>query len=170
MNMRHKAIHFRPEIDHDDRELALSAIKCLQKIIGSQFSGYGAQPWFITGIPGEIYIKKDWERNPFVSKVYIPCCAHVGPYHVIEALYPKIIINDRFKYETKRISDEELCYKSRRYKALTIRQIPVESTDCLTWISRTGHHRIQNWQYAILISGCANLLKRSVGSAAIKLI
>ena len=57
--MRHKSIHFRPDVDQNDRELALRAIHCLQEIIKNQFSGFGPQPWFITTIPGEIYIKKE---------------------------------------------------------------------------------------------------------------
>ncbi len=107
MDMRHKAIHFRPETDHNDRELALSAIRCLQKIVGNQFSAFGKQPWFIIGIPGEIYIKKEWEQNPFISNVYLPNCAKVGPQNVIESLQPQITINDKFEYEEKEISDDE---------------------------------------------------------------
>lgn len=106
-DMRHQAIHFRPETDHNDRELALSAIKCLQRIVGEQFSGIGTQPWFITGIPGEIYIKRDWEDNPFIMKIYIPSCAKVGPNNVIESLHPPIPVNDQFEYEEKETSDDE---------------------------------------------------------------
>lgn len=54
--MRNRAIHFRPEIDQNDRGLALEAINCIKGIIGSQFSSWGPQPWFTTSIPGEIYI------------------------------------------------------------------------------------------------------------------
>ena len=73
-DMRHEAIHFRPEVDRNDRELALEAIQCLREIIRCQFSAFGPQPWFITGIPGEIYIKKNWESNPFIQKVYLRNC------------------------------------------------------------------------------------------------
>lgn len=107
--MRNKAIHFRPETDHNDRELALEAINCIKAIIGSQFSGWGPQPWFITGIPGELYIKQSWEEKPFIKKIYLPNCALVGPKHMIESIMPKVIINDRFEYENIQISDEEFC-------------------------------------------------------------
>jgi len=107
--MRNKAIHFRPETDQNDRELALEAISCLKAIIGSQFSSFGPQPWFITGIPGEIYIKQSWEKKPFIEKIYIPNCALVGPKHRIDSLMPQIVINDRFEYENRQISDEEFC-------------------------------------------------------------
>ena len=31
-DMRNKAIHFRPEVDRNDRDLALRAVKCLQAV------------------------------------------------------------------------------------------------------------------------------------------
>lgn len=108
-DMRTRAIHFRLETDHNDRELALEAINCLKAIIGSQFSSWGPQPWFITGIPGELYIKQSWEDKPFIKKIYLPNCALVGTKHRIEALIPQIVINDKFEYENTQISDEEFC-------------------------------------------------------------
>lgn len=104
--MRHNAIHFRPEVDRNDRELSLEAIKCLREIIGNQFSAFGPQPWFITNIPGEIYIKKSWENKPFIKKVYLPNCLRLGPKHLIEALVPQVIVKD-FEYEAREITDEE---------------------------------------------------------------
>ena len=108
-DMRNKAIHFRPETDRNDKELALEAINCMKAIIGSQFSSWGPQPWFITDIPGELYIKQSWEDKPFIKKIYLPNCALVGSKHRIEEIMPRIIINDKFEYETKQISDEEFC-------------------------------------------------------------
>ncbi|MCK4783392.1 MAG: hypothetical protein KAV87_06545, partial [Desulfobacteraceae bacterium] len=72
--MRHKVVHFRPEVDRNDRVLALEAVRCLCEIIRNQFSAFGSQPWFITNIPGESYIKKDWESRPFIQKIYLPNC------------------------------------------------------------------------------------------------
>lgn len=43
-DLRNRSIHFRPETDSNDREMALEAIKLLQQIIGEQFSGFGPQP------------------------------------------------------------------------------------------------------------------------------
>jgi len=107
--MRNKAIHFRLEIDQNDRELALEAINCMKAIIGSQFSSWGPQPWFITAITGELYLKKSWEEKPFIKKIYLPNCALVGPKHKIKAITPKVIIDDNFKYESNQISDEDFC-------------------------------------------------------------
>jgi hypothetical protein len=94
MKKRNEAIHFRPETDQNARDLALEATKCLQKIIGEQFSGFGPQPWFITSIPGEIYIKKDWESRSFIRTVYLSNGPLVGPKHKIETMHPRIIISD----------------------------------------------------------------------------
>ncbi len=107
--MRNRAIHFRPETDHNDRELALETLDCIRAIIGSQFASLGTQPWFMTGIPGEVYIKQDWEQRPFIQKVYLPNCAFVGPKHIIEALEPRVVINDKFQYEDITIPDEVFC-------------------------------------------------------------
>jgi hypothetical protein len=87
-DQRTEAIHFRPEVDTNDRALALAAIRSLSSIVGSQFGAFGPQPWFITTIPGEIYIRKDWENRPFVRRVYLPNCRLVGPHHRIESLWP----------------------------------------------------------------------------------
>lgn len=99
MQMRHEALHFRPETDRNDGPLALRAIKCLQDIIGEQFSGFGPQPWFITGIPGEIYIKKDWENRPFIKKIYLPNGHLVGPHNKVETLVPQVSIVDTSDYQ-----------------------------------------------------------------------
>lgn len=106
-DLRNKAIHFRPEVDSNDRALALEAIQCLREIIRNQFSAFGSQPWFITNIPDESYIKQDWESMPFIQKVYLANCISVGPKHRIESLIPKIVVNDNFQYEESEITDEE---------------------------------------------------------------
>jgi hypothetical protein len=43
-DMRNKSIHFRPEVDDNDRDLALDAIICLREIIRIQFGAFGSQP------------------------------------------------------------------------------------------------------------------------------
>lgn len=105
--MRHESIHFRPDVDQNDRELALNVIHCLQEIIKSQFSGFGPQPWFITSILGEIYIKKEWEDHPFIRNIYLPNCLLVGSKHIVKQLIPKVEVKDNFDYQDKEISDEE---------------------------------------------------------------
>ena len=112
-DMRNKAIHFHPETDTNDRELALEAIHCMQDIIANQFSAFGGQPWFLI-IPGEIYIKKEWESRPFVRKTYLANCALVGFRHSIMIVMPRMTVSDDFEYEDKDISDEE--FKELRLK------------------------------------------------------
>lgn len=113
--IRNKAIHFRPETDHNDRELALKAINTLRDIISGQFSGWGTHPWFLV-VPGEIYIKKDWENNLFVKKIYLPNCSLVGPYHVVESVVPQWVIRDDYKYDDKEITDEEFCALLKKFQ------------------------------------------------------
>ena len=103
---RNYAIHFNPETDSNDKTLALKAIQLIQDIVSLQFSSFGNQPWVFI-VPGEIYIKKEWEKNPFVKHIYLPNCALVGYNNFIEQLVPKIIVNDNFIYEEKEITDDE---------------------------------------------------------------
>lgn len=106
--MRQQAIHFWPEVDRDDRELALSAIRCMQEIIEKQFSAFGRAPWVLV-VPGEVYIKKEWEQHPFVREVFLPNCLLVGPQHTVEAVIPRFVINDDYEYLDRVITDEEFC-------------------------------------------------------------
>jgi hypothetical protein len=109
--IRNRSIHFDPATDRNDRSLALEAIHTLSNIIQEQFSGFGRQPWFIPNIPGASFIKKEAEEQPFVKVVYLPNCALVGPYHMLEPKVKEygteIIIQDQYNYEQKDITDEE---------------------------------------------------------------
>ncbi|MFQ5883011.1 MAG: hypothetical protein ACE5I9_11180 [Candidatus Methylomirabilales bacterium] len=109
---RNEAIHFRPEVDKSDRTLALGAIGSLGSILGNQFGAFGPQPWFITGIPGETYIKKSWENNPFIRKIYLPNCLAVGPKHKVESVVPWVVKDD-YQYEEREVTDEEFCILRR---------------------------------------------------------
>lgn len=115
-DMRQKAIHFRPEVDRNDRELALEAIQCLREIIRNQFSAFGPQPWFITTIPGEIYVKKSWENKPFIQKVYLPNCLRVGPKNRIDAFMPEVVVNDNFEYEGREVTDQEFSELRKKHR------------------------------------------------------
>lgn len=94
MDKRHRALHFRPQVDTNARALSLEAVLCLQRIIGEQFSAFGAQPWFITGVPGEMYIRQEWEARPFVLRLYLPNAVRVGPRHRVQSLVPQVVIDD----------------------------------------------------------------------------
>lgn len=106
--LRNRSIHFSPETDNNDRELALEAIKYLSEIIQKQFGSFGPQPWFIPNAKGEAYICKSAETEPFVKEIYLPRCAYVGPKNrVVEIRDGRFIINDENEYEDREISDEE---------------------------------------------------------------
>jgi hypothetical protein len=112
--MRNDALHFRPDVDGEARRIALDAIKCLASIISKQFGAFGKHPWFFS-IPGEIYIKKQAENEPFVAKVYLPNGARVGPRHKIVSVLPWRIEDET--YENKEISDDD--YSALRRAART---------------------------------------------------
>ena len=103
---RNRAIHFNPETDHNDKALALSAILLLQEIVSTQFSAFGNQPWYFC-VPGEIYIKKEWEDKLFVKNVLVPNALLVGPNHTVECVIPNWVISDPTEYEKKEITDDE---------------------------------------------------------------
>ncbi|QYG00141.1 hypothetical protein [Massilia sp. NP310] len=103
---RNKAIHFNPDTDHNDRQLALEAIHLLQEIVSVQFSAYSNRPWYFH-VPGEIYIRKEWEDKPLIKRVFIPSSVLVGPMHQMISISPHLVINDRFQYEDELISDEK---------------------------------------------------------------
>lgn len=105
---RNDALHFRAETDTNDRPLALAAIKNLCLIIEKQFPGFGTQPWFITGVPGESYIKKNWEVKPFIKTVYLQSCRLVGPNHEVLEVLPWRL-RDSTAYAIHEITDEEFC-------------------------------------------------------------
>ena len=105
-NLRNRAIHFNIETIDDLRGNSLNAILCIQKILFEQFSAFGNQPWFITDIPGEIYIKSEWELNPFIIKYYLPNSIYVGYNHKIKTLNP-LEIEDNSNYENTKTKDEE---------------------------------------------------------------
>jgi len=106
-DIRNRAIHFRPETDHDDRSLALTAIHTIGRVIDGQFSAFGTHSWFIPNTPGTSFLKKSVENDPFIRTVYVPNCVLVGPYHKLEHSSSGWIVHDDFAYEEREISDEE---------------------------------------------------------------
>lgn len=104
--IRNKTIHFRPEIDHGDRDMAILAIQLLAQIISLQFGAFGDHPWFIPNTPGVSFLKKSAENNPFIKAIYIPRCVHVGPCHKLELSDNKWVVIDK-NYPDRKITDAE---------------------------------------------------------------
>ena len=104
--LRNQSIHFNLKTETNIRDEALQAVLLIQGIIENQFSGWGPHPWFLTDIDGEIYIKKEWEQNPYIKLIYIPNSALVGFHHKVVSISPWTI-NDNFAYEECEITDTQ---------------------------------------------------------------
>lgn len=105
--LRHKSVHFNKNLQDNLGEQSLNAVTAIQEIVFKQFSGFGNEPWFLTGVLGELYIKKEYEQRPFVMKYYLASCRYVGYAHTLTSLNPiQIEIND-ILYEDGEITDEE---------------------------------------------------------------
>lgn len=106
--IRNQAVHFHPEVDNNDRPLALEANLQLAKAIEVQFGSLGPQPWFIPDTRGATYIRKEAEEDPFVKRVYLPNCQRVGPWHQpLRMESGHLIISDQYPYVEREISDDE---------------------------------------------------------------
>ena len=81
--LRHRSIHFSVGTYASLRDDALAAIIHMRKIIDQQFTAFGDRPWFIEGTRGLVFIKRDWEKDPFVRTYYLRTCPFVGPYFTI---------------------------------------------------------------------------------------
>jgi hypothetical protein len=105
--MRNGAIHFNPETDTNDRELALNAIRKLSEVIEGQFAGGGTQPWFISATKGAAFVRKSSEGDPFVKHIILPSCRLVGYLHDLEHSHTGWIVRDDHEYQNCEVSDEE---------------------------------------------------------------
>lgn len=114
---RHRALHFNPETDTNDRQLALDAILKFNEIVSEQFSGFGTQPWYIEGTLGAIFVKKSHESIPFVQKVVLPNCQVVGYMHLLELQNGQWVVKDSYAYDDKEVTDEEFrdLYNNRKF-------------------------------------------------------
>lgn len=99
------ALHFNPEVEMNEHQFALEAIKNFEEIVTHQFAIFGNLPWLLLA-PGECYIRKEWEQSPFIQLVYIPNSCYVGYKHVVTSVIPWKI-RDAPNYPEEEISDEE---------------------------------------------------------------
>lgn len=105
--LRHQyAVHFNPDTDKKDREFALESINAFQEFIKIQFGFLGKQPWFIPKTKGAFFIKKEYETNPFIRKIYLPNCVLVGPKYKFVNTSKGLKVQDK-QYENREISDNE---------------------------------------------------------------
>lgn len=119
--VRNRTIHFHPATDDNDRSLALEAIGLLDRIINAQFATMGLQPWFIPDTPGESFIRLQWENQPFIRKIYLPNCVHVGPACRFLQVSPELVVQDSSDYPANEISDEEFAVLRKGQSAIVTR-------------------------------------------------
>lgn len=114
MPLRHRSVHFNTSTYATLREDALAAVLHVREIIDQQFTAFGARPWFIEGTRGLIFIKREWEDDPFVRAFYLSTCPFVGPHVAISFQYG-LNFYDRNDYGDGDWSDEEfaVAYETR---------------------------------------------------------
>ncbi len=106
MALRHRSIHFNTSTYATLREDALAAIHHMREIIEEQFTAFGDRPWFIEGTKGHVFIKRDWEENPFIKIYYLPTCPFVGPHFAI-SFDRGLKFHDHFDYGDGVWTDDE---------------------------------------------------------------
>lgn len=107
MDKRNNSVHFRPEVDSDARGPALEALSSMGRIIECQFGAHGQLPWLLHGVPGEVYIKHEWEHRPFIARIYRRSCVLVGPAHQVVSSAPLWQFADTNHYDDRDVTDEE---------------------------------------------------------------
>jgi hypothetical protein len=137
--LRNRSIHFNPETYQSLREDALAALLRLNKMIAKQFGYFGRQPWFIENTPGSQFIKREYERCPFVKVYLISRSGFVGPLYGME-LQPHggWIHLDYMDYGDGELTDEEFAeqYKERDPANVVSREL-IEKKDRDTAIHNT---------------------------------
>ena len=120
--LRYNSVHFQKK-EQDLDIMSLSAINTVIFIINKLFSiGIHRKDILIYyEVPGELFIKKEAEKDPMVKAFFIPCCDLVGPrYKTVSGEKPgtfKIIDNE--KYEDKDISDNEFVKLRKSFQKIT---------------------------------------------------
>jgi hypothetical protein len=106
LTLRNRSIHFNVSTYATLRDNALAAIHNIGEIIDHQFTAFGNRPWFIMGTRGHIFIKREWEENPFIRTYYLPTCPFGGPYFAI-SFAQGLAFHDQADYGDGEWTDEE---------------------------------------------------------------
>ena len=90
------------------RSDALTAVTHIRLIIDRQFGAFGTQPWFIAGVLGAAFIKREYEALPFIRHYFLPHCPFVGVRHSIKMdEHRRAQFIDIHDYGDGDLSDEE---------------------------------------------------------------
>jgi hypothetical protein len=114
--LRNRSIHFNPETYQSMREDALAALQRLNAIIGKQFGYFGCQPWYIENTPGAQFLRRAYEKHPYVRAYIIPRSGFVGPFYGMERSQEGHWMHlDYTDYGDNELSDEEFArlYRER---------------------------------------------------------
>lgn len=109
MPLRHRSVHFNASTYSTLRDDALAAVLHIREIIDQQFTAFGDRPWFIKGTSGLIFIKRDWEKNPFIREFFLRTCPFVGP-HVAISFQNGLTFYDKNDYGDGDWTDEEFAF------------------------------------------------------------
>jgi len=105
-DLRNKSVHFGNI--SNIRELSIAALK---KVMGITDKLFGQKSDYFFWCPGEIYVKKEKEKEPFVREFIIPNCVYLGYKHTTgPGKEPNVIsihYEDCADYEDRQVSDAE---------------------------------------------------------------
>jgi hypothetical protein len=108
--LRHRAVHYSAGVEENARDLALKALRQMHLIVQRQFGAFGRLPWILGGVPGEMYIKKEFERKPFIKHIVLPSCLLLGPWHKYGDFKDGVFqVHEQPSYPDREITDEEFC-------------------------------------------------------------
>lgn len=110
--LRRRSIHFNVDTYTKLRDDALTAIAHLRVIIDRQFGAFGTQPWFIMGVRGAAFIKREYETRPFIRRYFLPQSPFVGVRSGFDRQFQLLDFQD---YGDGELTDQEFCeaYNSR---------------------------------------------------------
>src|SRR3990167_5792100 len=114
--LRNDSVHFQNK-PQDLNSMAKEAITLINEIVTDLF-GLDKDKKFIIWfeVPGELYLKKEAEDDPFIREFYIPCSPLVGFKHTIEntpSLIMKVVDNE--VYSDEEIPDSEFVRLRNEY-------------------------------------------------------
>ena len=98
-NLRNDAVHFSRL--HDVEDAARRAMNLYTALIGELFGPHSENVFWC---PGEIYIRKEREKDPFVQEFILPSATYVGYKHYINEEWRFVDGDD---YEDREVSNEE---------------------------------------------------------------
>lgn len=117
--LRTDSVHFQKK-DQDFAKMSLEAINIVNFIIKKLFTigPHRKNILIYFEVPGELFIRKDAEKDPIVKAFFIPCSILVGPrYEIVSGNKPgEFKIIDKEVYEKKEISDSQFVKLRNEFK------------------------------------------------------